>query len=281
MKKIFFPLVISAIIVSCENSPKQEDPATVQLSSENQKLLEDAKLKDSIIEEYFRAINEIEDNLDLIKQSERLVTISMNNESGMDSKNLIVEDIRLIGDLMLKNKERVSQLEKQMKNSSIKSKEFEKLIHRMELQLEEKNQDLERLRDELLKLNNSFENLFAEYNQRLDEIDKQSGKINTAYFAIGTAKELKENNITVREGRVAGLGKSTRLMKDFNKSYFTKIDIREATTIELFGKGAKLLSNHPGNSYAIEKNGNNEILNIINPEEFWSISKYLVVIVEQ
>jgi hypothetical protein len=279
MKKIFYFLFLSIIVVSCSN-PSNGDDATLEgLSAENAKLLRETQLKDSLMEEYFKTINEIEESIDLIKQSERIVNINMNDEHGND-RNRITDDLKFINELMLKYNAQVSKLEKQMMNNGLKSKEFEKLILRMELQLEEKNQSLARMREKLLKLNNSFENLFTEYNERLTELDKQTGKINAAYFAIGTAAELKENNIIVKTGGVAGLGKTTSLMEDFNKSYFTKIDILETTSIELYGKEAKLLSSHPKNSYLIEKKSGNEILKINNPEEFWSVSKYLVVIVQ-
>jgi hypothetical protein len=282
MKKIFYYLAVSAFLISCNNNESGMGNSSAEiLSAENLRLIQEAKLKDSLMEEYFKTINEIEESLDLIKQNERLVDINLKDEAGRDGKNKIAEDIMVINELMLKYNAQVSQLEKQMKSNDFKSKEFEKLILRMELQLEEKNQNLSRMRAELLKLNNSFENLFSEYNERLNELDKQTGKINAAYFAIGTAKELKENNIIFKKSGVAGIGKTTGLMEDFNKSYFTKIDITETPSIELFGKEAKLLSNHPTNSYTIEKAAaGNEILKITKPEEFWSVSKYLVVIIQ-
>ncbi len=279
MKKIFYYLALSLFVISCNNE-SNDIPAEDALSAENLKLIQEAQFKDSIIEEYFKAINEIEDNLDLIKQSEKIVNLSLNDEVGKNRKDQIIEDIRFINDLMLKYNEQVSALEKKMKNSALKSKEMERMIHRMEIQLEEKNHELMYMRAELLKLNNSFENLFSEYNERLDELDKQTGRANAAYYALGTSKELKDNKIIVKEGGVVGIGKTTSILDDFNKSYFTKIDITEVKSIELFGKGAKLVSNHPKKTYTIEKEGDNEVLIITNPEEFWSVSKYLVVILQ-
>jgi hypothetical protein len=61
----------------------------------------------------------------------------------------------------------------------------------------------------------------------------------------------------------------------FNKSYFTKIDITETPSIQLFGKHAKLVASHPEGTFVIENKGNNEVLKIISAEEFWSVLKYL------
>jgi hypothetical protein len=54
-------------------------------------------------------------------------------------------------------------------------------------------------------------------------------------YVFGTKKELKEQRIMV-DGKV--------LQSSFNKSYFTKIDIRVDKEIKLYSKSAKLL-HHP------------------------------------
>ena len=65
---------------------------------------------------------------------------------------------------------------------------------------------------------------------------------------------------------------------DFNKDYFTQIDIRTTKEIKLYSKDAKLLTTHPEGSYALEKNDKGEItLHITNTNSFWSVSRYLVI----
>ena len=68
---------------------------------------------------------------------------------------------------------------------------------------------------------------------------------------------------------------------DFNKDYFTQIDIRTDKEIKLFSKSAKLLTTHPEGSYTLAKDAKGQyILKITNPNEFWSVSRYLVVLVK-
>jgi hypothetical protein len=60
--------------------------------------------------------------------------------------------------------------------------------------------------------------------------------------------------------------------------YFTECDIRTTKEIRLYSKSATLLSNHPTSSYSLVKDEKGELtLNINNPTQFWSASKYLVI----
>ena len=71
------------------------------------------------------------------------------------------------------------------------------------------------------------------------------------------------------------------LQANFNKSYFTKIDIRVDKEIKLYSKSAKILTSHPASSYTLQQDANKQyILRITNPQIFWSTSKYLVVMVK-
>ena len=65
---------------------------------------------------------------------------------------------------------------------------------------------------------------------------------------------------------------------DFNKDYFTQIDIRDTKEIKLYSKSAKLLTTHPEGSYVLAKDAKGQyVLRITNPTEFWSVSRYLVI----
>ncbi len=98
----------------------------------------------------------------------------------------------------------------------------------------------------------------------------QDAQLNTAYYVFGTKKELKEQNI-LSNGEI--LTKA-----NFDKSYFTKIDIRNTTTIPLQSKSTELLSNHPAGSYTMLKDSKGEYtLKITNPSDFWSLTRYLVI----
>jgi hypothetical protein len=123
-------------------------------------------------------------------------------------------------------------------------------------------------------------------NTTLQEATQESAvkteKLNTAYYAFGTSKELIKNNVLTKEGGFIGLGKTQKVKEDFNKNYFTKVDVTALSEIPLGAKKAKLVTTHPGGSYRIDgADGKAEKLVITNTEDFWSASKYLVVVIEQ
>ena len=97
----------------------------------------------------------------------------------------------------------------------------------------------------------------------------QEKELNAGWFVFGTKSELKEQKI-IEDGEV--------LRGDFNKGYFTKIDIRYDRTIRLYSKSAKVLTNHPDGSYSLEKNDEGLYeLYVKDIEKFWGGSRYLVV----
>ena len=173
-----------------------------------------------------------------------------------------------------------------MRTSSFKSEELKKTIENLTLQLEEKDAQLIQLRTELEAkdihiaeldqkidgLNSNVSNLTKESNQKSETITAQDKQLNTAWFVFGTKSELKAQNILV-DGKV--------LQANFNRDYFTKIDIRIDKEIKLYSKSATMLTAHPSNSYTLQRDANKQyILRITNPQAFWSTSKYLVVLVK-
>ena len=180
----------------------------------------------------------------------------------------------------------VKKLKKQLRTSSFKSEELKKTIENLTLQLEEKDAQLIQLRTELEAkdihiaeldqkidgLNSNVSNLTKESNQKSETITAQDKQLNTAWFVFGTKSELKAQNILV-DGKV--------LQANFNRDYFTKIDIRIDKEIKLYSKPATMPTAHPSNSYTLQRDANKQyILRITNPQAFWSTSKYLVVLVK-
>jgi hypothetical protein len=101
------------------------------------------------------------------------------------------------------------------------------------------------------------------------------------YDSVLCMRLLKEKGVINKVGGFIGLGKSTKLNDDFNKDYFTKIDVSAVSSISIGAKKAKLLSNHPTSSYKLVGEKSVEKIEILNAEDFWSNSKYLVITIEQ
>jgi hypothetical protein len=110
-------------------------------------------------------------------------------------------------------------------------------------------------------------------SEQADKVSQQDAELHAAWFVYGTKRELKEQGI-MKDGEVLVNG-------NFNKEYFTQLDIRETKTIKTYSKSARILTTHPSDSYMLTKDGNDKYdLQILNPEKFWSVSKYLVMLVK-
>ncbi len=238
--------------------------------------------QDSSIQSFIRGFNDIQDNLDLIKEKEKMVTAnSKDAEMRKTKQEQIVDDIQAMYDIMNKNKQQLANMRAKLKDSNKKNEVLEKFITRLTAEIDAKDVQIADLKTQLEQLNVALSSLNTNYTEAKQESAVKTEKLNTAYYAFGTAKELIKNNVLTKEGGFIGIGKNQKLKSDFNKEYFTKVDISTTNSIVLGAKKAKLITTHPSGSYKIEgADGKAEKLTILNGEEFWSASKYLVIVVE-
>ena len=241
--------------------------------------------RDNEINDMMGTLNEIQEGLREINEAENRLSVAKNGEGSSKSVQ-IKENIRFIANTMAHNRELIKKLQQQLRESRFNGDELRKTIESLTQQLDEKEQQLQQLRAELdskdihiaqldekiSNLNTNVENLKTETQEKSQTISNQNKQLNTAWFVFGTKKELKEQHILV-DGKV--------LQSNFNKSYFTKIDIRVDKEIKLYSKSARVLTMHPSSSYTLARDANNQyVLRISNPQIFWSTSKYLVILVK-
>lgn len=283
MKKFFLVACVAAFCLTGCNNGKNDSAAqnTAQADSLNGIIAQ----KDSEINDLMGTLNEIEEGFQQISEAEHRVSLAKDGE-GVNKKQKLKEDIQFIADRMKQNRELIAKLQKQLANGTLKGAQLQKTIEGLQKQLEEKDAQLQTLREELDKkdihiaaldetvnnLNTKTNRLTAESNQKTETINAQDKQIHTAWYVFGTKKELKEQSI-IQDGKV--------MTGNFNKNYFTKVDIRNLSEIKLYSKSAKLLTTHPSSSYSLVRDANKQYtLRITNSQLFWSTSKYLVVLVK-
>ncbi|MCW3086457.1 MAG: hypothetical protein JWP12_3823 [Bacteroidetes bacterium] len=284
MKKLFYLIVFLPFAFGCGNGNKEgvlsaEDSLRAVSGGQSVRIHN----QDSALQSFITGFNEIQDNLDVIKDKEKIVTEnSKDPETRKSKQEQIVADIQSMYDAMNKNKQRLASMKNKLKDSNNKNAELEKFITRLTADIEQKDAEITGLKDQLEKLNVAMTNLNTNYQEEVQASQVKTEKLNTAYYAFGTKKELIKNNVLTKEGGFLGLGKSEKMKADFNKDYFTKIDASSVNVIPLGAKKATLVTTHPAGSYKIEgADGKAERLVITNAEDFWSASKYLVVVIEQ
>lgn len=278
MKKMILCVVCAAMMVACDNTGKKQE----QLQAQNDSLRTELTKSNAELEGIMKSINEIQDGFRMISEAEGRVEAT--REGTVSSTEKLQEDMQFIAETMKRNREQIEELQKKLKNSNYASAQLKKTVEALTTELEQKTKQLETLQNELAAKNiriaeldeavaglqTNVENLSAENAAKEKTLDAQDKALNTAWFVYGTKSELKEQKILQ--------GGDVLKSDDFNKDYFTQIDIRKDTEIKLYAKSAKLLTTHPEGSYVLAKDSKGQyVLRITNPTDFWSVSRYLVV----
>lgn len=293
MKKLLLFMLIPAMLmtVSC-NKMKEEN---ARLKAKNDSLLALGYQKDTTVMEFVRAFNEIQSNLDSIKMKENIIGQSTKGgtEVQASAREQITGDINAIYQMLQKNRATVASLQKKLKASNVKNTELEAMIANLEKSIAEKDAEIADLKDQLAKLNikvsdlgnqvtalnTNVENLSAENKAKQQAIEEKTAALNTAYYVVSTTKDLKDKKVIDKTGGFIGIGRTKTVSPEFDKSNFTKVDITTLTELPINKKKAVLLSNHPVGSYKLQANDKKivEKLVILNYNDFWSRSKYLVI----
>lgn len=281
-------IVLSAIIgFNVFNNYNKKQIAKFQFQKEKLEVLNfTLDERDSVVNDYMATLNQIEADLKFIKKQENILeTQSNDSEFGLDQRTRIVEDIRLVSDLIAQNKQKISDLNKKFKKSGIEIASLNEKINYLSKTIEERDVYIETLTVELSKkdtelgeLNQLFAKVEDTLNIQKKIIDFQTDQLNKAYIAHGNYKELKEKNIIIKDGGFLGMGKTKSLEQDLSNEHFTIVDISEMKSFALFSKEAELITEHPAGSYEwVEENDTITYMIVLNPDEFWKISKYAVV----
>lgn len=236
--------------------------------------------KEAALQEFVTSFNEIQDNLNAIKEKEKIVSKSAASGDVKSKEEQIKEDIQAIYDLLAKNKNRIGSLTKKLKDSNSKIAGLDEMIANLQAQIDAKDAEVADLKSQLEAKNIELSNIQMNLETVEAESSNKTAMLNTAYYAMGTSKELKEKNVISKEGGFIGIGKSTKVKEDFNKEYFTKVDISATNSINIGAKKAKIITTHPSSSYKLVGEKPVERIDILNPTEFWSSSKYLVIITD-
>ncbi len=267
-----------------------------RLEAINDSLVQQESMKEQSINEFLQAFNEIQYNLDSIKEREMIITEKTKGKTELkkSAKDQINYDINTIYQLLSDTKEKLANMKKRLGKANYQIAELEKLVDHLNKQIQQKDVEIETLRGELEKLNIKVIRLTQDVNNlkadndvknkiiegQADELKMKTEELYTGYYVFGSKKFLKENKIITATGGFIGIGKTKKLKSDFNDENFTKIDIREITEFAIPGSKFKMVTDHPSDSYEILGEKESRVLHITNYERFWKSSRYLVIITE-
>ncbi len=269
---------------------KQAGPGKVDIK--NDSLMAVVAERDSSLIHYIDTFNEIESNLDSVAVRQQIISMNTDKSHGElkgSKKEHINAEIAAINDLMDRNRKEMEGLTKKLQNSKYNNAALQKTIKTLNIQISQKdyelcelNLKLDELNTKVTKLNTTIDSLGEQNHLKAIVIDYQTKDLHTAFYIVGEKKDLLEEKIIDRKGGVLGLGRTSELSQNFDDSKFTKIEFTETSTIPINGEDIKVITNHPSDSYKLDKDekekGRVKNLVITNPVKFWSSSKYLVVV---
>jgi hypothetical protein len=275
--------IVTFVLASCssESTNTTSTKGNLDLETRIAQLEKETTKKDQLINASLEFYTEIQSNLESIElKKDELRIKSANRELTEDDKRWILDQITQINYLRVENTQKVTQLNNQLKVNGLKIKELEVMVEDLVRTIKAKDEQLDMLRGELGSLDKAYTKLFDAYQEKAVLVEELTDQLNTVYYSYGTEEELVKNQVIDRKNGFIGLGKKIKLMDNFNQKYFSKIDLTAEKEIFIEGSELTFVTDHPSSSYKMVRIGKNTKIKIINPNDFWKISKYLVVVVE-
>ena len=280
----------SILVISCKQN-SDEATKTVASDSTNMVTMSREELEATLMTQdtLISLVNDISADMIELKNIEMIVSSpsGLNGET-MSQKQQLASDMQAVRQTLADRRKRLAQLEAKLKESKSENAMLLKTIENMRAQIEQNELTIQTLSRQLADANVKIQNLNvavdslnvnvakekADKEDARKEVSELTAEMNTCYYAIGSKKELEAHNI-IQSGF---LRKTKILQGDYQMSYFTAVDKRNAKTIQLYSKKAKIVTNQPKDSYTITEDANGmKVLEITNPTRFWAASNYLVI----
>ena len=282
---LFFSILLIFCFTSCQPEPKKSRAADLEkiadLKGKLDQLKLDTQLKDALIQESLSFFEEIQSNLETIhlKKNEIKLRAENPNASELD-KAWIIEEIKHINYLREENGKKVNSLNNELKKSGLKIRELENMVERLIKEMASKDIEIAILQSEIEIKTAEYSKVFEAYLVQEMIVSELTDQINTGYYTFGRERELRDNQVIEKQKGFIGIGKKTKLLNNFNESIFNKIDISMTKEILVEGLKIRFITDHPSASYRLQTTGNNTKIIILNPKDFWRVTKYLVVLVD-
>lgn len=273
--------LVALLLSSCVESSKKYQT----LLAEKEALAVENQNMENEFNSAMGLINELENNLQAIREEMGVLVVQ---QEGKD-RDQVVSELVQIKQVMTENRARLDSLSDALdkanrNNANLRAHvkklqaqlvEKEEMIADLMAQIQEKDGQISFLNTQVEGLNNDLNNANNTIENLNNEKTAQTNEMNTVYYINGTAKELKAKGVILSAKKV--------LQNDVPTQEFTKGDMRDLTSIVYNSKKAVVLSTHPADSYnlvkGVDADGKKIVtLEITNPEMFWKVTKYLVVL---
>jgi len=281
-RPLIMALAASLVFVACQNGPTEGETAA---RAETERLKAELQGRDSLISEMALSFDDIEKNIALMDEREKVLGENADGELNMDKRQKMVRDLQLMNGLMKESRDRIAELTKRLDKSKIDASGLRKKLKDLDLMLAARDSSISTMKGELLardfkieQVNEQLTAMELEVAKREAFIEQQTNEMNTAWYVVGTSTELEEQGVVTHTGGLIGIGQTAAVNGDVANDRFKQVDVRQTSRVDLGVKKAHLVTEHPKGSYTIVEEGDElAYLQIKDPTAFWRMSKYMVV----
>nr|MDK2850940.1 hypothetical protein [Candidatus Cloacimonadota bacterium] len=261
-------------------------------ANENKALQQSNEDLKTLYESTTQTIDEITASLEAIDEdlSGQLFTESeIPDMAPAERQQRLIGTIANLRDQIEADKKKISQLEAQLASSRTQLRSVQETVNRLKASIAEKETIMAELQDRLGIVNETLEEErrlsqmeIAEREQTImqkeAELTAAEREANNIYYVYGSRKNLMEQGIIDRKGGILGIGRVTTVAKDLEVDKFNQINLVDTLEIRFPAtrKGYSILSNHVATTYSVERDGDEYVLTVLDPENFRK-QKFLVI----
>ena len=235
------------------------------------------------------AIAEIQDSLNTISLGDTSVSrLPWNPEPGQRlsraDEQQALDRIALLRSSISRSRERITQLESNLKKSGVRVASLNRMLNQLKLQVTQKeeivallNSRVDDLQMQVTGLSRTVLSKDSTIAIHEDVIEDKRKELATVYYIVGDKKALKNAGAIESTGGVLGLGKTVRPATMPNATAFTALDTDQETVIRTASDKARLVTPQSATSYRWELVNGVMELHITNPAEFRKIREVVIL----
>lgn len=287
MKKLFFIIITSLFVWSCDNAAKEENE---RLKREQEELLAASKKDNGQISSISAEMEKVYAQVDSMREMQDKIRSMASKMRGgeinaADGGASIDETFAKLEKTLANNQKQLASLENKLKKTGQENAMLSRMIDELKKTLGEKEQQVNELQGEITRLQGEVEGWKSQYalaeyekGKNQTELDNAQDNLNVAYYVIGTKKELEDKGIISRKGLFKG--KVAGLSSSISNDKLTQIDVRYKDRILVGNKEIlEVLPQRANASYKIDDKSGEKTIVISEPKSFWE-NKYLVIVVK-
>lgn len=285
--KITFLVVSASFLTYCGGNSEEMQ----KLKAENEELRSGSQKDSAYIKNINAEMDELYASLDSMRSNEERIRqmaakIQKGTVAGQEGVVTIDQSFANLEKMLAENQAKVGALQAKLSQSGKENAMLKKMVDELNKQIQDKDRYTDELKVQIGQLQEEVKGWQSKYATTASALDSTSSALTGAqdelskgYYTIGTRKELDDRNILERKGLFKG--KIAGLSSSIKPSDFTLVDVRYQEKIVAGGKEVEaIIPERSKDSYAIEKQGGDNVIVIKNAKAFWE-NKYLVVVIKK